>query len=60
MPKATKNIFLDPHWCATHVKQIRSKAGPRYTPELNVNLPIAQIFDGISRTEAFYTEIREN
>ncbi len=55
MSRPTKNIFLDSKWCANHIKQVRAKAGPRYTPQLNVNLPIAQIFDGISRTEAFYT-----
>lgn len=43
-----------------HLKKIKKKAGPRYTPELNVNLPISGIFDGICRTENFYLEIRKN
>ena len=60
MKKCSKNIFLDRKWCSEHVRQVCKKAGPRYTPHLNVNLPIAQIFDGISRTEYFYHEIREN
>jgi hypothetical protein len=42
-----------------HLNQIRKKAGARYTPELNVDLPISEIFDGISRTETFYVTIRE-
>ncbi|GAA1563690.1 hypothetical protein GCM10009827_101620 [Dactylosporangium maewongense] len=33
-------------------------AGGRYTPELNVELPIAAVFDGLARTRAFEHEIR--
>jgi len=47
-------------WYQKHLKQIKQKAGARYTPELNVDLPISEIFDGISKTEKFYTTIREN
>lgn len=43
-----------------HLIQIKQKAGARYTPELNVNLPISEIFDGISRIDKFYKTIREN
>lgn len=60
MPRPTKNIFLNTKWFAKHIQQVHKKAGPRYTPQLNISLPIAQIFDGISRTEPFYHEIREN
>ena len=60
MQKKTSNIFLNPKWCLNHIDQIKKKAGPRYTPQLNVNLPISQIFDGLSRSEQFYREIREN
>ena len=48
------------NWYKKHLVQIKKKAGARYTPELNVNLPISEIFDGISRTEKFYTTIRIN
>ena len=48
------------NWYKKHLVQIKQKAGARYTPELNVNLPISEIFDGISRTEKFYATIREN
>lgn len=48
------------NWYKKHLVQIKKKAGARYTPELNVNLPISEIFDGISRTEKFYATIREN
>lgn len=55
-----KNPFLEKTWLNNHIREIRQKAGARYTPELNVELPITEIFDGISRTEAFYTSIREH
>lgn len=53
-----KNRFLDKKWQKAHLKKIKERAGNRYTPELNIDLPIADIFDGISRTENFYTTIR--
>lgn len=56
----SKNIFLDKEWQNTHLTKIKRSAGNRYIPRLNVNLPIAEIFDGISRTEKFYTEIRSH
>lgn len=55
-----KNRFLDKRWQKAHLEKIKGRAGNRYTPELNVNLPIAEIFDGISRTENFYTSVRRH
>ena len=55
-----KNIFLDTKWQKEHLKKIKKRAGSRYTPELNVNLPIAEIFDGICRSENFYITIRRH
>jgi len=52
-------MFANGKWVKTHLKDIKEKAGARYTPELNVGLPISEIFDGISRTENFYATIRE-
>jgi len=54
------NIFLDRNWQKLHITKIKNKACPRYTPELNVDLPIAEIFDGISRTKNFYYSVREH
>jgi len=54
-----ENMFANSKWFKIHLKAIKEKAGARYTPELNVNLPISEIFDGISRTENFYATIRE-
>lgn len=50
--------FLDKKWSVSHLKQVQNKAGARYTPVLNVDLPISAIFDGIGRTKEFYTSIR--
>lgn len=46
-------------WQKKHLQQLKQKAGARYTPELNVDLPISEVFDGICRTERFYIKIRE-
>lgn len=54
------NIFLNKKYLDEHIKNIKKIAGARYTPELNVDLPIAEIFDGISRTGKFYEKIRRN
>ncbi|MDA7705608.1 hypothetical protein N8772_03950 [Rickettsiales bacterium] len=46
-------------WYINHLKQIKEKSGPRYTPHLNIELPISEIFEGISKNKKFYTEIRK-
>lgn len=56
----TTNIFLDEDWRNAHLKKIKERAGKRYTPELNVDLPISEIFDGISRTQNLYVSVRRN
>lgn len=55
-----QNKFLNKKWQGAYLKKIKERAGNRYTPELNVDLPIAEIFDGISRTENFYISIRKH
>lgn len=52
--------FLEKDWLTSHAKKIREKAGPRYTPELNVDLPISDVFDGLCRTKDFYISIRKH
>ncbi|MBK8298752.1 MAG: ATP-binding protein [Saprospiraceae bacterium] len=54
MPKQ----FLSEEWLRAHLINVKVLAGKRYTPTLNVNLPISSIFDGISRTKEYYTSIR--
>ncbi|MCK4395994.1 ATP-binding protein [candidate division WOR-3 bacterium] len=36
----------------------KSIAGPRYSPELNIELPIAKVFDGLGRTKPFFEQIK--
>jgi hypothetical protein len=55
-----QNIFLEKRWQVAHLKEVKNRAGNRYSPKLNVSLPIAEIFDGISRTENFYIEVRRH
>lgn len=54
-----QNKFLSRAWNDTHLKQIREKAGKRYSPELNVDLPISEIFDGLTRSKQFYYSIKK-
>ena len=54
------NIFVNKTWQQEHLKDIKQKAGKRYTPRLNVDFPIAEIFEGISRTSKFYNEIQKH
>ncbi|WP_424244251.1 hypothetical protein Dip510_001452 [Elusimicrobium posterum] len=42
-----------------HLKSIKLKAGDRYHPELNIDLPISKIFDALTRNKAFYRDLRE-
>jgi hypothetical protein len=53
-----KNIFLDSNWQTKHYQEITIKADKRYTPELNVELPITGFFDALGRTTTFYSEFR--
>lgn len=41
-------------WFADRLKQSIANLGKRYTPELNVELPIAKVFDGLSGGSFFY------
>src|SRR5207247_10133638 len=52
-----KEAFTE-QWFEGRVAEALAAAGPRYTPELNVNLPVARAFEGLSRTEAFFADIR--
>lgn len=56
----SSNVFLHLEWLENHLKKVKKNAGNRYTPELNVDLPIAEIFDGLGRTEDFYIVIRRH
>ena len=46
------------HWFKTRLDEAVGNAATRYTPELNVELPVAQLFDGLGRTQAFFDRIK--
>src|SRR6266511_6392353 len=48
-----------PEWFAGINSRAVANAGPRYTAELHVDLPIAAVFEGVGRTIEFERRIRE-
>lgn len=49
---------FDERWFEKHLKLALAAAGPRYSADLKVDLPIAQSFDAFGRTEAFLNRIK--
>jgi hypothetical protein len=45
-------------WFSKRLEETVEDAGERYTPALNVELPIAQLFDGLCRTPTFFNKFR--
>lgn len=45
---------FDPAWFSAKLKEAIGSAGPRYTPEVHVDLPIAQELKSFGRTERFF------
>ena len=52
-----KEIFSQT-WFKAHLKRTIANAGPRYSQELNVKLPIAKKFDTLGRTEEFLAKLK--
>ena len=52
-----KELFSN-QWFKNHIEEAIANVGPRYSPELNVELPISRLFDGIGRTSHFYERLR--
>jgi len=53
MKKFTK--FSD-RWFTRKIAAAVNQAGPRYSPKVNVSLPINRLFYGLGRTDEFYNE----
>jgi|GEM_PF-5733050 hypothetical protein len=51
---------LSRDWFKAHLDEALAHAGPRYTPALNIELPVSFIFEGLGRTPAFKQRIREH
>ncbi len=46
--------YLGSEWFKTSLEKVMANAGPRYTPELHIDLPISQVFQGLGRTRSFF------
>ncbi len=44
--------YFDRAWYENHLKEVVGAAGPRYTPQIHVDLPIARDLDLFGRTDA--------
>ena len=51
-----KELFSQ-RWFEDRIEEAIANVGPRYTPELNVELPIARLFDGLGRTLVFHDRL---
>ena len=49
---------FDKVWFTARLDDALKTAGPRYTPEINVALPIISKFDAFGRTEEFFEQIK--
>jgi hypothetical protein len=52
------NRYLDDAWFLDRLTEAHRAAGPRYTPELNVRLTLAEQFQALGRTAEFFNRIR--
>lgn len=50
--------YLGPVWFERRIKETVASIGPKYSPGLNVQLPISDLFDGLSRSEGFFARFR--
>lgn len=48
---------LTNEWMIQRFQEVRENAGARYTPEIHVDLPADQIFEGLGRTDLFFDRI---
>ena len=49
---------FDGAWFAARLREALKTAGPRYTPEIHVDLPIAAELEAFGRTEVFFNRIK--
>ena len=53
-------LLFSKDWQRKSVKAAVDAAGPRYTPEVNVDLPLSFAFEGLGRTAAFQDRLTEH
>ena len=52
--------MFSPDWCASRMSIAHGVAGGRYTPELNVDLPVSFALEGLSMSEAYWRRFRDD
>ena len=52
-----KRLLFSQDWLQKRYEQARNKAGPRYTPEVNIDVPIRFAFEGLGLTGEFEEEL---
>ena len=51
--------LLTPTWFQQRLEEVIAAVGPRYTPELNVPLPLSDLFEGLSLSPVFFKRFQE-
>lgn len=51
--------IFDLNWFGNQISNSISSVGPRYTPELNIKVPIAQCFESLANTQEWREIVRE-
>ena len=54
-----KRLLFGTRWLSQKLQESIAAAGPRYTPNVNVELPLAFAFEGLGRTNAFDGRLSE-
>lgn len=49
---------LDTRWCEAQLEITKVAAGPRYTPELHIDLPVAFSLEGLAQSDRYATRYR--
>lgn len=49
---------FDAEWFTARLEESIKTAGPRYTPEIHIDLPIADEFETFGRTELFFDQVK--
>lgn len=50
---------LSPAWFHDRLEESIAAVGPRYTPQLNIHLPISKVFDALSRGSVFLQKFEQ-
>ena len=53
-------IAFDSQWFKTKWQEAKSRAGRRYEPGLNINLPIGEYFESLTQDAKFFAKFSEH